>query len=164
MNDNQLMPGGDQGMTLGAQVLGLLLATNRTVNVGLPTVSLLLEGRQHPGLEMGGKGGLRKPQAHPTPSFTQRSSWCRGKIQSTLGIPDPHRAPPNLRPPVYPWDSRPLEGSTQPQASESIVSSDEEEGGTEDQQRWVVRGLSASPRKEPGQRKPMCRPQLKPVL
>lgn len=146
MNDNQLMPGGDQGMTLGAQVLGLLLATNRTVNVGLPTVSLLLEGQQHPGLEMGGKGGLRKPQAHPS------------------GIPDPHRAPPNLRPPVYPWDSRPLQGSTQPQASESIVSSDEEEGGTEDQQRWVVRGLSASPRKEPGQRKPMSRPQLKPVL
>lgn len=110
MNDNQLMPGGDQGMTLGVQVLGLLLATNQTVNVGLPTVSLLLEGRPHPGLEMRGKGGLRKPQAHPTPSFTQRSSWRRGKIQtptglhptsglqSTLGIPDPYKAPPSLRP------------------------------------------------------------------
>lgn len=135
------MAGGDQGTTLGARVLGLLLATNRTMNVGLPTVSLLLEDRQHPGLEMGGKGGprLTPPQLHP--------SWRRGKIQSTLGIP------------------RPPQGSNQPQARESIVSSNEEEGGTEDQQRWVVRALSASsPREEPGQRKPMSRPQLKPVL
>lgn len=43
MNDNQLMPGGDQGMTPGAQALGLLLATNRTMNVGCPPpVSFLL--------------------------------------------------------------------------------------------------------------------------
>lgn len=39
-NDNQLEPGGDQGMTPGAQVLGLLLATNRTVNVGPPASPL----------------------------------------------------------------------------------------------------------------------------
>lgn len=39
-NDNQLVPGGDQGMTPGAQVLGLLLATNRTVNVGPPASTL----------------------------------------------------------------------------------------------------------------------------
>ena len=38
-NDNQLVPGGDQGMTPGAQVLGLLLATNRTVNVGPPSLT-----------------------------------------------------------------------------------------------------------------------------
>lgn len=79
------MAGGDQGTTLGAQVLGLLLATNRTMNVGLPTVSLLLEDRQHPGLEMGGKGGLRRPQAHPTPAspkLAQRQN------------------------PVYPWDPK----------------------------------------------------------
>lgn len=35
MNDNQLMPGGDQGVTPVPGALGLLLATNRTVNVGL---------------------------------------------------------------------------------------------------------------------------------
>lgn len=38
-NDNQLVPGGDQGMTPGAQDLGLLLATNRTVNVGPPSLT-----------------------------------------------------------------------------------------------------------------------------
>lgn len=39
-NDNQLLPGGDQGTTTGAQVLGLLLAANRTVNVGPPASPL----------------------------------------------------------------------------------------------------------------------------
>lgn len=58
-------------MTPGAQALGLLLTTNRTVNVG-PPASSLPQDQQHPGLVLGGKGGgLREPQAHPTPSFTQ---------------------------------------------------------------------------------------------
>lgn len=66
LNDNQLLPGGDPGLTPGTQALGLLLATNRTVNVG-PPASLLPQDQQNPGLVLGGKGhGLREPQAHPT--------------------------------------------------------------------------------------------------
>lgn len=57
-------------MTPGAQVLGLLLATNRTVNVG-PPASPLPQDQQHPGLVLGGKGGdLRKPRSISPPSFT----------------------------------------------------------------------------------------------
>lgn len=90
LNDNQLLPGGDQGMTPGAQVLGLLLATNRTVNVG-PPASPLPQDQQHPGLVLGRKGGdLREPQAHPTP---QHRSWAELQILSVLGKPDLPRAP-----------------------------------------------------------------------
>lgn len=76
-------------MTPGAQVLGLLLATNRTVNVG-PPASPLPQDQQHPGMVLGGKGGrLREPQTYPTPSFTQHWSWAETQN------------------PVCSWDSRP---------------------------------------------------------
>lgn len=55
-NDNQLVPGGDQGMTPGAQVLGLFLATNRTVNVG-PPASPLPPGPTTPWFGVGRKKG-----------------------------------------------------------------------------------------------------------
>lgn len=52
-------------MTPGAQALDLLLATNRTVNVGPPASPLPLD-QQHPGLELGGGGVERAPgPSHP---------------------------------------------------------------------------------------------------
>lgn len=89
LNDNQLVPAGDQGMTSGAQVLGLLLATNQTVNVGPPALPLTQE-QQLPGSVLGGKrDGLREPQAHPTLQLLGQ----RCKTLSALGIPDLPRAP-----------------------------------------------------------------------
>lgn len=81
-------------MTPGARVLGLLLATNRTVNVG-PPASPLPQDQQHPGLVLGGKGGsLREPQAHPTPlASPSTGAGQRRKTLSALGIPDLPRAP-----------------------------------------------------------------------
>lgn len=77
-------------MTPGAQVLGLLLATNRTVNVG-PPASPLPQDQQHPGLVLGRKGDdLREPQAHPTPS-TEAGQSCISCLslgnQTSLGLP-----------------------------------------------------------------------------
>lgn len=46
LNDNQLIPGGDQGLAPSPQVLGLFLTTNRTVNVG-PPASLTPAQDQH---------------------------------------------------------------------------------------------------------------------
>ena len=93
-NDNQLVPGGDQGMTPGAQVLGLLLATNRTVNVG-PPASPLPQDQQHPGLVLGGKRG--RPERAPGPSHPLASpstgAGQRHKTLSAFGIPDLPRAP-----------------------------------------------------------------------
>lgn len=81
-------------MTPGAQVLGLLLATNRTVNVGPPD-SPLPQDQQHPGLVLRGKGGdLREPQAHPTPQFHPALKLGRAAKpclslgnQTSLGLP-----------------------------------------------------------------------------
>lgn len=92
-NDNQLLPGGDQGTTTGAQVLGLLLATNRTVNVG-PPASPLPQDQQHPGLVSGGKGGgLREPrpillQLRPAPELGRNAKPCLPLGNRTsLGLP-----------------------------------------------------------------------------
>lgn len=75
-------------MTPGAQALGLLLATNRTVNVG-PPASPLPQDQQHPGLELGGRGG---PERAPGPFYPQ--------LHSALELAETQN-------PVFPWDSEP---------------------------------------------------------
>ncbi|EPQ04461.1 hypothetical protein D623_10026127 [Myotis brandtii] len=67
LNDNQLLPGGDQGVTPGTQVLGLLLATNRTVNVG--------------------------PQPHPCPRTNNTLVWCWEEKGVTRESPGPSYRP-----------------------------------------------------------------------
>lgn len=93
-NDNQLVPDGDQGMTPGAQILGLLLAANRTVNVG-PPASPLPQDQQHPGLVLGGKRGRPERAAGPSHPAASPSTGAgqRRKTLSALGIPGLPRAP-----------------------------------------------------------------------
>lgn len=73
-------------MTPGTQLLGLLLATNRTVNVG-PPASPLAQDQQHPGLVWGGKGGGLSEPRPILPSFTRHRRWAE------------------LQHPVCPWET-----------------------------------------------------------
>lgn len=120
MNDNQLMPGGDQGMTPSAQALGLPLATNRTVNVGPPPSLISVVGPITPGFGDWKKGRPRKAPGSPHPIYSQCSSWYRADPKASL-----------------PLGFQTYRGL---QLTSGLMSLSWEGGGTEDQQRWVLRG------------------------